>query len=98
MLRGERVDATSLPEGVRPLWPSAADGDARCRWLTHNDQQRAEAARVGGTGGGLRSNHRGNVGGMPGADLEYSEPVLMVGASRGTVVAGTGTSALTIGR
>jgi hypothetical protein len=34
----------SLPDRVRPLWPSAADGDARCRWLTH---KRSAAALLG---------------------------------------------------
>jgi len=83
----------SLPGRVRSLSPQAS-GD-ECLWLTH---ERAEAVRAFGVGDSLRSNHRGNVGGMPVADLEYTKPMLIVGASRATVVAGTGTSALTIGR
>jgi hypothetical protein len=36
----------------------------------------------------LRSDHRQNARWMPVAELEYTKPALIVGASRGTVVPG----------
>ena len=58
--------------------------------LTH---VRTEAARAFGVGGCLRSNRRQNALGCLWLDLEYTKPVLIVGASTGTVVPWTGTSA-----
>src|SRR5262245_15179354 len=54
---------------------------------------RAEAIRAFGVGEGLRSSRWGNW--VPAADRKYTKPALIVGASRGTVVTWTGTSALT---
>src|SRR5262245_34749622 len=74
---------------------------SRCLWLTH---ERAEAAKVGEIGGGLRSDHRG-ISGVPVATPRIArhkaqaKPARSVSWSerRHRVRPPTGTSALTIG-